>query len=224
MDLEAKESGELTRFRTAYQSEYARMWAPELLGDEEALTQRAQLVKLSDGGLGLAEIAELESASGWIWPPIYKEFLNTFGFVALQLALVEFPPTVGEIALISFRSDIQTWKHSGFFPIGRLTDDAGTVGFTTHRSASHGMISVEQSSDAKTSLVGPVFSSFGKMLDVLSCYLEAETEGLVRKRGPAGYEDLIKRLRSSDPDGFGGIGWEVWWGTHLQPPEFDATE
>lgn len=169
-------------------------------------------------GLSHEEIQLLSSSlpSQLKIPDDLNYFWSAYRYFELGIPLVNFHPTEED----SFRDTtlpiFDFFSNEGFATIG--TDESGGVSFCVDLRNSS-----EASEDppivllrpgarmGEIDIAGPMFSSFEKLLSILTEIMSA-FETLYWEEDPAQEQvALIRRLKTIDPEGFGGVGWEARW-------------
>jgi hypothetical protein len=184
----------------------------------------AELFRLLPRELSSEQIeATIRGVSGL--PESYLHFLCAWSFKRLELEpWIEFPPnSVGGLKLLRrLQSQLPSAE---CIPFATELSNGGVFFFDCRRreggEPSIGLwlsdYEVEPGRVEQNVTLCPLATSFAHLMLALTEVVNSPTVLWV----PAGQTatpdqlDLVRRIRSVDPEGLGSVGWKLWWGWHV---------
>lgn len=207
--------GQLQEFFDAYRDDWRRRWGGES-AEKDAEANPDDVVyagMLRRGGLSASEIAKLESGlKGPRFPNAIRDFLEEVACSGLELPWsLRLNSTDGKMPLELLWQAMRSQPDKTLCCIGAVDNAEAALCFRLgEKVVDDAPVWAALETRGAPQVFGPVFSSFDKMLAVLTAALRGGANGDLKRRDPAAYEQLLKQLRAIDPQGFGGEAWSFW--------------
>lgn len=200
----------LREFIEAYDADWRARWGVSSEGtDASEIDELAEAARVHQPGLSRGDIKVLES-KGLNLPDAPREFLEEVSCSAWELPWrIHLLSTDGPISELS--SWMQSQPDKSLCTIGEVENAGAALCLRlTGTRTEDTSIWAAQEARGEPRVMGPVFSSFDKMLAVLAAALRGGVNTDLKRRDPDAYEQLLKQLRAIDPQGFGGEAWTFW--------------